>query len=125
MATWTEYDTTLADPPPAERRAVSALLYLADPRHGGHYPTDLLLDIERYWRGWAAREQHTPPTGLAAAAIGGYVLGKTDEGEAVFPPPPPAAGAGGLTFAAGWFGGFFTCLVIVVLGAALMSLRAL
>lgn len=124
MTAWAEYDTALAEPPPAERRAVSALLFIADPSHGGHYPTDLLLDIDRYWQGWGAREHHAPPTGLAAAAVGGFVLGKTDEGGDDFTPPPPDATTDAELVRA-FVAGFLLCFALVVLGVALVSLRAL
>jgi hypothetical protein len=123
--------TTLTNLPPATRpdvaRRFAAHTYRTDPWRGDRYPTLLLRDIDRYWDGWAAREEATTPTGLAAMAVGGYALGWQDRDAAPDAAPAPSpddrGGAGGLTFAAGWFGGFLTCLIIVVLGAALMSLR--
>jgi len=121
--------TATADQPvpsPAARRRTAALLFHDDPWQGVQYPAALLRDVDTYWRGWAAREGAIAPCGLAATAVAAYVLGRRDEGAE--PParlvPPTAADADAQDVRA-FAAGFLLCLALVLLGLALVSLRAL
>jgi len=98
---------------PAAQRLADALLWEHDP---GHTPRQLLTHCGAFLRGHAAR------TGAFAAlqredyAAAAYLLGRQDGAEEVV-----ADGQGLRAF----LSGFFCCLALVLLGLALVSLRAL
>jgi hypothetical protein len=98
---------------PAAQRLADALLWEHDP---GHTPRQLLTHCGYRLRGMASR------TGALAAlqredyAAAAYLLGRQDGAEEVV-----ADGKGLRAF----LSGFFCCLALVILGLALVSLRAL
>jgi hypothetical protein len=113
-------------PTPAARRRTAAVLFHDAPLQGVDYPGALLRDAETYWPGWSAREGALAPTGLAATAVACYLLGRCDGGaEPEFVPVPrPDERSDTLTVQT-FVGGFLCCLVLVLLGLALVSLRSL
>jgi hypothetical protein len=125
MTTLAKRQAPASAPPDPECRSAEALCFLHDPYHGANYPAALLTAIDTYWCQWAAREGRAAPTGLAATAVAAYALGHRDGSlDAAAEATDAATDAderGPRAFAAG----FFLCLALVLLGLALVSLRAL
>jgi hypothetical protein len=100
---------------PAAQRLADALLWEHDP---GHTPRQLLTHCGYYLRGMASRTGALTALQREDYAAAAYLLGRqdgADEGDA------DADGKGLRAF----LSGFFCCLALVILGLALISLRAL
>jgi len=100
---------------PAAQRLADALLWEHDP---GHTPRQLLTHCGAFLRGHAARTGALTALERGDYTAASYLFGRRDEaaeGDA------DADGKGLRAF----LSGFFCCLALVLLGLALVSLRAL